>query len=126
MPIISLSVNDKLLADVSAFAKKSKLGKSEFARAALSQYIDSHYKQLIDASKTYVLSLSVICSESHKHDVHQILHDATVRSQFHMCLDRKRCIEVFGIESTGKKLLAILSRLELLPKVEKIQLCLDR
>lgn len=127
MPIISLSISDELLKDIETFAKKQgDIGKSELARAALSGYIDSHYSKLIESSKEYTLSLSVICAETQKHKVHEIMHDVSVRSQFHLCLGRSRCIEVFGITATGKDLLVALHNLEILPKIEKMQICLDK
>jgi len=126
MPIISLSISDELAKDIAAFAKQGKIGKSEFARAALSSHIDTHYSKLIIPSQTYTASLSIICSEIHKHEVHELMHGVSVRSQFHLCLGRERCIEVFGISAQGKVLLPILKKLETLPKMEKMQLCLDK
>lgn len=127
MPIISLSISDDLLNDIETFAKKQgDMGKSELARAALSGYIDLHYSNLIEPSNEYTLSLSVICSEGQKHKVHEIMHNVSVRSQFHLCLGRTRCIEVFGITAKGKELLIALQELENLPKIEKIQVCIDK
>lgn len=126
MPIISLSISDELAKDLETFAKQGKVGKSEFARAALSSHIDSHYSKLIKPAQVYTASLSIICSETHKHTVHELMHGVSVRSQFHLCLGRERCIEVFGITAKGSQLLPILKELETLPKVEKMQLCLDK
>ncbi|MFH1409393.1 MAG: ribbon-helix-helix protein, CopG family [Nanoarchaeota archaeon] len=126
MPVISISLNDRLAKDISQLLDKQGFsGKSELFRAAVRDYLNNNYQKVLQAESTYSVTLSVVIPETKRSTLH-LIHDkflGIVRSQFHLCLKEDRCLEVFGISGKGRQLLDLLKEIEGLPKVEKINVC---
>jgi len=127
MAIISISLTDEILSDVVDYCKKVGISnKSDFFRTAVSSFLNSNYRVILKPTQIYTTAITIVVSENHTHAIHDLLHKTTVRSQFHMCLEKNRCMEVFGISCNGSVLTSVLDSLEKLPKVEKVVVCFEK
>ncbi len=127
MAIISISINEKLTKELDELSKELGFsGRSEIYRAAIRDYMNNNHTKILKPEQEYTASLTIIVPENQRKALHEAYHDSgLVRSQFHMCISNNRCMEVLGLSGKGKQILATMKKIEAIPKIEKINLCIE-
>ena len=128
MPIISLSINEKLASDLD-FLQDSLgySGRSEIIRAAIREFMTEKEKdKLLEQDKSYYGSIILILAEQSKDSMHAIQHHYghLIKTQIHQCVSDCRCMNVFIVEGKGRELKSLVRRLEKIPRAESVRLVL--
>ncbi|MEK6938224.1 MAG: CopG family ribbon-helix-helix protein [Nanoarchaeota archaeon] len=130
MPIISLSLNEKIVEDIDYIQKKlGYSGRSEVVRSAIRSFIsDTEKDVLLDKNENFHATLSVIVPEHSKNVLHQVEHEYNnlIKTRIHQCISEESCLNVFILYGKGSEIKRLVKELEALPKVENVKLFLAR
>ncbi len=126
MPIISISVNDKLLENVDYMIKElGYSGRSDIVRAALRHYVaEKEIETLLKKDEIFHGSLTVLLPEHNKDTVHSIQrkHDSIIKTNIHQCLHHGKCMLIFVLEGKGREINSFVRELENAPQIENVKL----
>lgn len=130
MPIISLSLNKKILDDIDYLEKKMGFsGRSEVVRTAIREYIAETQKEAImDKDENMSGTIFVLVPEHNKDSIHdtQRKYDQITKTHIHQCLPNKNCMHILVVEGKGKKIKDFVKDLNKIPKVENVKFILAR
>ncbi|MFA5049882.1 MAG: CopG family ribbon-helix-helix protein [Candidatus Micrarchaeia archaeon] len=124
MPIVSLSVNNKLLEEISLLIKeKGYSGKSEVFRAGIRKLIeDKKEKEKLSGN---VRAILIITLKEHAGEfITELKHrfsDIT-DTQIHTGLGKEKCAEIFVLNGDANKIKKLLNELETSKKIENARL----
>ncbi|MEM2108920.1 MAG: CopG family ribbon-helix-helix protein [Candidatus Odinarchaeota archaeon] len=124
MPIISLSLNQRILDQIEKLRKELGFtGRSELVRAGLRMLLaDSVEKEKLEGTIHSVLLLI------HDHDaenfVSQLKHEYTdiIRTQIHSQTRQNKCLEIFIIEGDANRIKELVNRYITSNKIEYVKL----
>ena len=124
MPIISLSLNQRILDQIEKLRKELGFtGRSELVRASLRVLLaDSVEKEKLEGTIHSVLLLI------HDHDaenfVSQLKHEYTdiIRTQIHSQTRQNKCLEIFIIEGDANRIKELTNRYITSNKIEYVKL----
>jgi len=130
MPIISLSLNEKLIEDIDYLQKKlGYSGRSEVVRSAIRSFIsDTEKSSLLDKNEVFHATLSVIVPEHSRNVLHSVEHEfeKLIQTRIHQCISENSCLNVFILNGKGSEIKRLVQELESLPKVENVKLFLAK
>ncbi|MFA6461094.1 MAG: CopG family ribbon-helix-helix protein [Candidatus Woesearchaeota archaeon] len=130
MPIISLSLNEKIVEDIDYLQKKlGYSGRSEVVRSAIRSFIsDKEKNSLLEKNDLFHATLSVIVPEHSRNILHKVEHEYgnLIQTRIHQCISEESCLNVFILSGKGSEIKRLVEELESLPKVENVQLFLAR
>lgn len=106
MPIISISLDEKMLHEIDcAMLEKGFSGRSEIVRAAI-QMLLRDSKEL--TSLAGIIDATLIIFHSHKkpEQISTIAHahQDIVKTRIHNCLANDKCLEIFVLKGDAKKI----------------------
>jgi len=126
MPIISLSINDKLSKEIDTLGNNMGYsGRSEIVRAAIRNFIAEQNNKL-EESKIFNGTITILIPDSAKNAIHdaQKNHEDIIKTNIHQCTKDDKCMTLLIVEGKGKEIKELVKALEDIPKVEFVKLAL--
>jgi len=124
MPVVSISLNDKILEDLEKVQEElGYSGRSETIRAAIRLFVNE--SRLQESMKGRVQGvLIVIHDHTAENKVSEIKHDYldVIYTQLHNRFQEGKCLELFIIDGDAKRVIALVNRMRLIDDNEYIKL----
>ena len=124
MPIISLSLNDTILEEIDKIQKEEGYsGRSELVRAGLRLLISESKN-----SENIFGEIKAILILIHNHDDEQVVSDikhdfkGVTKTQIHSHIREDKCLEIFVLEGTAKKIKEMVRLFQTSKKMDLIKL----
>jgi len=124
MPIISLSVNEKMLTDIDTIQKECGFsGRSEVIRAGMRMLI-ADIKDKGDLTGTINSVLLLIHDQDVEHRVTEIKHDFEdiTSTQIHNHLQGGKCLEIFILDGDADRIRQLLTLFQISGKMDYVKL----
>ncbi len=124
MPIISLSVNEKMLTDIDTIQKECGFsGRSEVIRAGMRMLI-ADIKDKGDLTGTINSVLLLIHDQDVEHRVTEIKHDFEdiTSTQIHNHLQGGKCLEIFILDGDADRIKQLLTLFQISGKMDYVKL----
>ncbi|PIW33432.1 MAG: nickel-responsive regulator 1 [Nitrosopumilales archaeon CG15_BIG_FIL_POST_REV_8_21_14_020_37_12] len=105
MPIVSISLNDEILAELDRLQTSMGFsGRSEAIRAGIRSFV-SEEKQKSDLSGNIHAILLVVHNDEFDHIVSGITHnfEDLITTHLHSKIDKEKCMELFVIDGDAEK-----------------------
>lgn len=109
MPIVSISLNDEILAELDKLQSSMGFsGRSEAIRAGIRTFV-SEEKQKADLSGNIHAILLVVHNDEFDHIVSGITHnfEDLITTHLHSKIEKKKCMELFVINGDAEKVSTI-------------------
>jgi len=123
MPIISLSVEEKLLERLDKkISEKGYSGRSEALRELIRDYI-SEQDWSADAGESVVIVNVLYDKHAPRDIVSDIQHEyeSLIQTSIHTHVDEENCMEVFIAKGNGKKLKKLMERIKTLKGKKQVK-----
>ncbi len=128
MPVISISIDKETLGELDLLCKRlAYSGRSKIVRSAIHSFIEERSgNSILDKDRRFNASLTAVVPEQSKNAMHDLEQEfcEIIKSHIHQCIANHKCMEVFMLEGTGKKIKKFVRSIEKIPKVENARLVL--
>ena len=124
MPIVSISLNDEILAELDMLKKTMGFsGRSEAIRAGIRNFV-SEEKQKIELSGIVHAILLVVHNDEFDHIVSDIKHnfDNLITTHLHSKIEGEKCMELFVINGEAEKVATITHDFQTNKKMDTVKL----
>ena len=124
MPIISISLNDEILAELDKLQKSMGFsGRSEAIRAGIRSFV-SDEKQKIELSGNVHAILLVVHNDEFDHVVSDIKHnfEDLISTHLHSKIEGDKCMELFVIDGEAEKVSTITKDFQTNKKMDTVKL----
>ena len=124
MPIVSISLNDEILAELDKLQSSMGFsGRSEAIRAGIRTFV-SEEKQKADLSGNIHAILLVVHNDEFDHIVSGITHnfEDLITTHLHSKIDKKKCMELFVINGDAEKVSTITKDFQRNKKMDTVKL----
>ena len=124
MPIVSISLNDEILAELDMLKKTMGFsGRSEAIRAGIRNFV-SEEKQKIELSGIVHAILLVVHNDEFDHIVSDIKHnfENLITTHLHSKIEGEKCMELFVINGEAEKVATITRDFQTNKKMDTVKL----
>lgn len=124
MPIVSISLNDEILAELDMLKKTMGFsGRSEAIRAGIRNFV-SEEKQKIELSGIVHAILLVVHNNEFDHIVSDIKHnfENLITTHLHSKIEGEKCMELFVINGEAEKVATITHDFQTNKKMDTVKL----
>ncbi len=124
MPIVSISLNDQILAELDKLQKSMGFsGRSETIRAGIRNFV-SEEKQKTELSGTVHAILLVVHSDEFDHIVSGIKHnfEDLITTHLHSKIEGEKCMELFVINGEAERVNIITKDFQTNKKMDNVKL----
>jgi CopG family nickel-responsive transcriptional regulator len=124
MPIVSISLNDEILAELDMLKKTMGFsGRSEAIRAGIRNFV-SEEKQKIELSGIVHAILLVVHNDEFDHIVSDIKHnfENLITTHLHSKIEGEKCMELFVINGEAEKVATITHDFQTNKKMDTVKL----
>ncbi|MCV0372950.1 MAG: CopG family ribbon-helix-helix protein [Nitrosarchaeum sp.] len=124
MPIVSISLNDEILAELDRLQTSMGFsGRSEAIRAGIRSFV-SEEKQKSDLSGNIHAILLVVHNDEFDHIVSGITHnfEDLITTHLHSKIDKEKCMELFVIDGDAEKVSRITRDFQINKNMDTVKL----